>query len=349
MSGEKMTVGKRADFIGKIIVIVLMTVFVIVGIFTMVGKKSGGGMPQGMSGMGRGGSQGDMTTVTVSVKAMEPETLQKTVLLNGDVASRTETSIYPDTSGKVSRILKSLGDTVRKGEVIAYLDPSRPGSAYAASPVTATVAGTIIQLPYSVGDTIGTSNALAVVGSLQDLEIRVKVSEKYSSYLKVGLPAYVSLVSAPEEHFTARISSISPVVNPASRTQEVTLALDQKDSRIKPGMFAQVRLVIIEEKDTFVVPLEAIRSYNDDSAVFVVAADSTAYRKIVTTGVSNDNDIQITSGLLEGDQVIVAGSVTEGMKVRIAGTALPADLASSQPSGQPSMQPPAGQMPPAGR
>lgn len=349
MSGEKMTVGKRADFIGKIIVIALMAVFVTVGILTMVGKESGGGMPQGMSGMGRGGSQGDMTTVTVSVKAMEPETLQKTVLLNGDVASRTETSIYPDTSGKVSRILKSLGDTVRWGEVIAYVDPSRPGSAYAASPVTATVAGTIIQQPYSVGDTIGTSNALAVIGSLQDLEIRVKVSEKYSSYLKVGLPAYVSLVSAPEEHFTARIASISPVVNPASRTQEVTLVLDQQDSRIKPGMFAQVRLVIIEEKDAFVVPLEAIRSYNDDSAVFVVAADNTAYRKIVTTGVSNDNDIQIVSGLIQGDQVIVAGSVTEGMKVRIAGTALPADLASSQPSGQPSMQPPAGQMPSAGR
>ncbi len=337
-----MTVGKRADFIGKIIVIALMAVFVTVGILTMVGKESGGGMPQGMSGMGRGGSQGDMTTVTVSVKAMEPETLQKTVLLNGDVASRTETSIYPDTSGKVSRILKSLGDTVRRGEVIAYVDPSRPGSAYAASPVTATVAGTIIQQPYSVGDTIGTSNALAVIGSMQDLEIRVKVSEKYSSYLKVGLPAYVSLVSAPEEHFTARIASISPVVNPASRTQEVTLVLDQQDSRIKPGMFAQVRLVIIEEKDAFVVPLEAIRSYNDDSAVFVVAADNTAYRKLVTTGVSNDNDIQIVSGLIQGDQVIVAGSVTEGMKVRIAGTAMATTGASGQSSGQPATQPPAG-------
>ena len=342
MSGEKMTVGKRADFIGKIIVIALMAVFVTVGILTLVGKESGGGMPQGMSGMGRGGSQGDMTTVTVSVKAMEPETLQKTVLLNGDVASRTETSIYPDTSGKVSRILKSLGDTVRWGEVIAYVDPSRPGSAYAASPVTATVAGTIIQQPYSVGDTIGTSNALAVIGSLQDLEIRVKVSEKYSSYLKVGLPAYVSLVSAPEEHFTARIASISPVVNPASRTQEVTLVLDQQDSRIKPGMFAQVRLVIIEEKDAFVVPLEAIRSYNDDSAVFVVAADNTAYRKLVTTGVSNDNDIQIVSGLIQGDQVIVAGSVTEGMKVRVAGTAMATTGASGQSSGQPATQPPAG-------
>ncbi|MBO5124931.1 MAG: efflux RND transporter periplasmic adaptor subunit [Spirochaetaceae bacterium] len=337
-----MTVEKKADRIGKIIVIVLMAVFVTVGILTMVGKESGGGMPQGMSGMGRGGSQGDMTTVTVSVKAMEPETLQKTVLLNGDVASRTETSIYPDTSGKVSRILKSLGDTVRRGEVIAYVDPSRPGSAYAASPVTATVAGTIIQQPYSVGDTIGTSNALAVIGSLQDLEIRVKVSEKYSSYLKVGLPAYVSLVSAPEEHFTARIASISPVVNPASRTQEVTLVLDQQDSRIKPGMFAQVRLVIIEEKDTFVVPLEAIRSYNDDSAVFVVAADNTAYRKLVTTGVSNDNDIQIVSGLIQGDQVIVAGSVTEGMKVRVAGTAMATTGASGQSSGQPATQPPAG-------
>lgn len=323
--------GKKSDLIGKIIVIALIAVFVAVGIFTMVGKGAGKGMPP-MAGMGgmppmagggvsRGGSQGtaQIAAVTVSVKTMEKETIQKTVLLNGDVASKTQTSIYPDTSGKVSRLLRKVGDSVRKGEVIAYVDPSRPGSAYAASPVTSTVSGTVIQLPFNVGDTVSTGNALAVIGSLDELEIRVRVSEKYSAYLKQGLPAYVSLVSAPEEVLLATVTSISPVVNSSNRTQDVVLSLEQHHKAIRPGMFAQVRLVVQEEKDTFVVPQEALRSFNEEPAVFVVNADNTALRKIVQTGLANDNDIQITAGLEAGDQVITAGSVAEGLPVRIAG------------------------------
>ncbi|MEE0133304.1 MAG: efflux RND transporter periplasmic adaptor subunit [Treponema sp.] len=319
-----MSKGKKSDFIGKIIVIALIAVFVGVGIFTMVGKGSGRGMPPmgGMRPMAGGGVPRGATqiaAVTVSVKTIEKETIQKTVLLNGDVASKTQTSIYPDTSGKVSRLLKQVGDSVRKGEVIAYVDPSRPGSAYAVSPVTATVSGTVIQLPFNVGDTVNTGNALAVIGSLEELEIKVKVSEKYSAYLQQGLPAYVSLVSAPEEVLLAKITSISPVVNTSNRTQDVVLSLEQKHKAIRPGMFAQVRLVVQEEKETFVVPQEALRSFNDEPAVFVVTADNTALRKIVKTGLANDNDIQITAGLEVGDQVITAGSVTEGLPVRIAG------------------------------
>lgn len=323
-----MSTGKKSDFIGKIIVIALIALFVVVGIFTMVGKGSGKGMPPmgGMppmagGGMSRGGSQraAQIAAVTVSVKTIEKETIQKTVFLNGDVASKTQTSIYPDTSGKVSRLLKQVGDSVRKGEVIAYVDPSRPGSAYAVSPVTATVSGTVIQLPFNVGDTVNTGNALAVIGSLEELEIKVKVSEKYSAYLQQGLPAYVSLVSAPEEVLLAKITSISPVVNTSNRTQDVVLSLEQNHKAIRPGMFAQVRLVVQEEKETFVVPQEALRSFNDEPAVFVVTADNTALRKIVKTGLANDNDIQIIAGLEVGDQVITAGSVTEGLPVRIAG------------------------------
>lgn len=316
-----MSKGKKSDLIGKIIVIVLIAVFVAMGIFTMIGKNAAGGMAAGgMPGMPRGGQGGNQpAAVTVSVKTLEPETIQKTVLLNGDVASKTQTSIYPDTSGKVSRLLKKVGDSVRRGEVIGYVDPSRPGSAYAVSPVTATVSGTVIQLPFNVGDTVNTSNALAVIGSLEDLELKVKVSEKYSSYLKTGLPAYVSLVSAPDTLFLAKVTSVSPVVNTSNRTQDVVLSLDQKYAGIRPGMFAQVRLVVQEAQDTFVVPLDALRNYNDEAAVFVVTADNIAVRRIVQTGLSNDNDIQITAGLMAGDQVIVAGSVTDGLPVRIAG------------------------------
>lgn len=305
-----MSMEKKSDLIGKIIVITLIAVFVAVGITSMTKGK-----PAAATGMTE---KPAAAAVTVSVKTVAPETIQKTVLLNGEVSSRVETNIYPDTSGKISQVLKDIGDDVKRGDIIAYVDPSKPGSAYAASPVRATVAGTITYLPFHAGDTISSSTALATIGSLQDLEITLNVSEKYSSYIKNGLVAYVSLLSAPDTTFEAEITSISPVVNPASRTQQVTLKFNKNDPRIKPGMFAQVRLVIQEEENVFVLPQTALKTYNDDTTVFIVTPDDKAKRVVVTTGISNDADTQITSGLVSGDKVITAGSVTEGSKIRIA-------------------------------
>ncbi|MBR5867655.1 MAG: efflux RND transporter periplasmic adaptor subunit [Spirochaetaceae bacterium] len=307
---------KKFDLIGKIIVIILIALFVAIGIITITKDKNANPM-QGPAGyMGNSGP----ATITVSVKPIEPELIQKTVLLNGNVSSKVETSIYPDTSGKITKILKNVGDSVINKEIIAYIDPSKPGSTYAASPIKATVSGTIINLPYHIGDTVSSSTALATIGSLDDLEITLNVSEKYSSYLKNGLNAYVSFLSAPGEIFTAKVTSVNPVVNALSRTQKVTLELDKKDVRVKPGMFAQVRLVIQEKKDVIVIPQTAVKLYNDEKTVFIVTPEETARRVVITEGISNDTEVQITSGLVYGDKVITAGSVTDGAKIKIAGT-----------------------------
>ena len=207
----------------------------------------------------------------------------------------------------------------KKGEIIAYVDPSKPGSAYAVNPVVSTVTGTVISMPVNPGDTVSTSTVIGAVGSLRDLKITVYVSEKYSGYLKKGLNAFVSFTSMPGEEFSAKVTSVSPVVNNLNRTIETVLELDKYDSRIKPGMFATVSLVIQEEDNSFVVPKSAIKTYNTDSTVFVIDENNTAKRVVVTTGISNDNDIQITSGLEEGMQVITAGSATEGSPVKVAG------------------------------
>ena len=212
-----------------------------------------------------------------------------------------------------------MGASVKKGEIIAYVDPSKPGSAYAVNPVVSTVTGTVISMPVNPGDTVSTSTVIGAVGSLRDLKITVYVSEKYSGYLKTGLKAFVSFTSMPGEEFSAKVTSVSPVVNNLNRTIETVLELDKYDSRIKPGMFATVSLVIQEEDNSFVVPKSAIKTYNTDSTVFVIDENNTAKRVVVTTGISNDNDIQITSGLEEGMQVITAGSATEGSPVKVAG------------------------------
>jgi RND family efflux transporter MFP subunit len=108
------------------------------------------------------------------------------------------------------------------------------------------------------------------------------------------------------------------VVNSANRTVEISLTPDTNDPRIKPGMFATVDLVIREQKNTFVLPKSAVKTYNDTRVVYIIDKGGTARRTEVTTGLSNDSEVEILSGISAGDQVITAGAVTDGSPVRIA-------------------------------
>jgi multidrug efflux pump subunit AcrA (membrane-fusion protein) len=293
------------------------------------GQEQAGG--QGAGGQGQAAPQGQATdqgqqggrqaaanAITVSAKTLERESIQQLIKLNGDVSSQSEVSVFPDTSGKIIRILKNLGDTVRQGDAIAYIDPSRPGSAYIESPVISPVGGTITSLPVTGGLTVSPSTVIAVIGALDKLKITIYVAEKYSSYLRQNLPAYVSFASTPGVEFEAMVSMVSPVVNNKNRTIETTLNLASQDPRIKEGMFASVRLVIREERDSLVIPRSAIKDYNGEDTVYIIDEENLARRVPVTVGLTNDSDAQIIAGLNPGDRVITAGAVTDGSPVRIA-------------------------------
>ncbi|MBO7421109.1 MAG: efflux RND transporter periplasmic adaptor subunit [Spirochaetaceae bacterium] len=280
------------------------------------GAKGGGGMPGAPGGAPQDAAA---NTVTVSAKTVKPETIIATVHVNGDVSSKSEVSTFPITSGKITQVRYDIGDKVTKNDIIAYVDPSKPGANYVASPVKAPVSGTIIECNVHPGDTVGPNTVIATIGSVTDIEVVVYVSKKYSKYLKQGLPAYLYLTAYADEKFLTRIASISPVVAKNTRTIKVSLELEKYDARIKPGMFASIDLVIQQRDNTIVVPKRALRTFNDEQCVFVInPATNTAERVIVTVGLTNDNEAQITSGLTAGQKVITAGSVTEGCPVRIA-------------------------------
>lgn len=262
-------------------------------------------------------SQSVDESITVSALLLTPSTVESTIKLNGEISSQYEVTIYPDTSGKITSLNAKIGDSIQKNTRIASVDPSKPGSSYIASPINSTVTGTIIDIPIKLGDTVSTGSAIATVGSLSDLEITVHVSEKYNTHLKKGLHAYVELPSLPEEQFLAKIVQISPVVNKTKRTIEVTLQFTKKDSRIKPGMFCSLRLVIQKADDTIVIPKTALLTYNAEPVVYTIDENNLVHRKKVTTGLSNDTQVEITSGLTLGETIVTAGSVYDGSKVRI--------------------------------
>ncbi len=301
-------------------------------IYTLGGSgSSAGGPPGGMPGASGGaasgmpaafgGSSSNAAAATVAVEAEVSELgdVNQFIRVNGDVVSDVSVDIYPDVSGKLIERKVQLGSYVKKGDIIAVVDPSTPGVVYSKSSVVSTISGTVTAVNATVGDTVSTGSSIAEVGDLSNLSLVTYVPERYISYLKTGLTAEVTFEAFEDRVFQARVVQLNPVVDTSSRSLEIKLEILNPDSGIRAGMFASMKLITRESTNCISVLNTALSSYYEDTVVFVLNDDDTVERRVVTTGLVSDSRTEITSGLEEGEIVITQGtsSLTDGTAVRV--------------------------------
>lgn len=266
------------------------------------------------------GGQGSRIATAVRVTPVVKDTIENSVLINGDVLAVSQVSIFPTVAGKIIDTLFQVGDRVTQGMVVATVDPSRPGQIYSASPVLSTIDGTILQAPVNKGDTVSTQTPVYVVGDLSNLMVETFVPERFSNATRLGLSAQVSLEALPGESFRAVVNELSPVLDPASRTLRIRLRFSGRmDPRIKAGMFATVSLVTNTHRDVPVIPRGAVINTNGTWIVFTVTDQNLAARREVSLGLESQDFIEITDGLEPGDMVVSEGQnfLTDGDPVRV--------------------------------
>lgn len=294
---------------------VLLTVAAVVAINATKNTENAGGLGKG-GGRGRGGTGNTIFTVR-SAEAVK-KTLNDYVITNGEVESQSAVEVFPSMGGKVQQINVLLGSQVKKGDVIAKIDPSEPGTKYALSPVEAPISGSIVSTPLKVGTKVTTNSAITMIGDIDNLQISASVPERYVSELKTGLKAEITVEAYPDVIFMATVSRVSPVVDAATRTKQVIMNFDKKDSRVNAGMFAKVKLYTSKYSGKLVVPSDAIITNDDDvSYLFVVNDDYTVSRRTVKTGKAIDGMIQVTDNLMAGERVVYEGmlSLSDGANV----------------------------------
>lgn len=297
---------KTAVIVG---VLVLVTALACV----LIGKKG----KSTEVGAGMRGNERRGLVVTVRSEEAKVQTLNDYVITNGEVESQSAIEVYPSMSGKISRINVMLGSRVQKGDVIAYVDPSEPGSTYAQSPVEAPISGSIVSSPLKVGAKVGTTTAVTMIGDIENLQISALIPERYIAELKPGLKAEITLEAYPDIVFNATVSRVSPVVDRTSRTKEIILNFDRNDSRINAGMFAKVKLYTSSYSGNIAVSKDAVVEDDDQSYLFIVNDDMTVSKRIVKLGETVDTMVQVTDNLMPGERVVVEGmlSLSDGASV----------------------------------
>lgn len=262
------------------------------------------------------------TIYAVNADIVQAGNLDDYLEFGGDVSSVSAVDVYPDAAGKISRIRVSVGDLVKKDQIIAYVDPSRPGMNYSENPVKAPISGRVTSFPPTIGTMVSQSYSIAKISDTDELQIKVNVAERFISRIRENQTAIVSFDAYPGVEFKARVFEVSPVLDTTSRTMLAKLKVEPADSRIKAGMYARVKLITDTIEGAVVISNDAIVYRDGKPYVFTAkseSAESSVNMVSVKEGLSVDNKTEIQEGLKEGDVIIIKGQslLSDGSKVKI--------------------------------
>lgn len=302
---------KVSTWIILVLIIAVTAIGILVVNISKSNKKSG--MPMMM-----GGGRYVPSATAVKTVVAENSILHDYVVTNGEIETQKSIEVFPSIGGEVVEMKVSLGSPVKAGDVIAYIDPSEPGSYYAKSPVTAPISGSIITSPVKTGQKVSMNSVITKIGDIENLQVTAKIPESYVGDLRIGQNAEISLKAYPDDVFYAKVVRISPVVDPASRTKEIILNFDKKYEKVNAGMFAKVKLYTVDYSGYPTIKQSAFVNNNDDYYLFVVKPDSTVEKRKVIRGENVDGFYQVLEGVEPGEIVVVEGMLTlyEGAEVR---------------------------------
>jgi multidrug efflux pump subunit AcrA (membrane-fusion protein) len=298
--------------------VLLMLLVIGLSFFTGCSKADGAKAPAG-------GSAPDVPVFAVNTTAAVQGQIQDYLALSGDIVAGSTVDAYSDVAGKITVLHVAVGTRVRKDQAIATVDPSRPGMTYVPGVAKAPIAGTIVSLPAQVGMTISQSVPLARIAGGNALEIKVYVAERFISKMAMGLPCEITLDAYPGEIFRGSITEVSPTVDPASRTMEVRVNVENSGSRLKTGMFAKVRIITERKNNIVKIPAAAMIQRFGENYIFTVETDtrnpafSVARRKTVVPGIVIDGVMEVQQGLKPDEEVIVRGQslLEDGSRINV--------------------------------
>ena len=180
--------------------------------------------------------------------------------------------------------------------------------------------GVITARNYDNGDMYSGGSPVLVVEQITPVKLLINVSETYFTKVKKGTPVDVKLDVYGDEVFTGTINLIYPTIDATTRTFQVEIRLDNKDQRVRPGMFARATLNF-GTADNVVVPDLAIvkQAGSGDRYVYVYKDGKVTYNK-VELGRRMGAEYELISGVPDNSRVVIAGQtkLVNGMEVEIA-------------------------------
>ncbi len=245
-------------------------------------------------------------------------------------AAQTTDSALQDVYDSFSASLASAQDGVESAQAGVESAQEAYETALenaAAREVKSPITGTVIELNATPGQSIGAtaqasgSTTLCQVANLTEMKVTVQVGEADINEVEVGQTARLTF-SAVDDEIEGEVVSVAATSGSgdsygydgggSSATYSVEIVVREPDSRIRPGMTAQVSIVTTQIDDTLIVPTLALTDLGDDTALVSVQVDPETHemREVTVRVISRSNSeaaVEVIDGeLSDGDEVVVS-------------------------------------------
>lgn len=260
-------------------------------------------------------------SVPVAVATVQRADMESILELTGDIRGLNEARLYPKVPGKLMRRVKDVGDTVRKGEIVALVDRDEPALEFAPGEVTSPLDGVVTRYFVDRGEVVSPATPVAEVAEISPVKVLVRIGERDLPQIHLKQSARFRVDAYPKQVFRGSVAQISQALGMGSRAADVEIRLENPDRMLKPGMFARVELILDRHARVLSVPEEAIIEVGDESFVYVVT-DGTVSRRAVGTGLRQSGRVEIQSGLTGSERVVTIGwqNLTDGSAVDVVET-----------------------------
>jgi len=264
-------------------------------------------------------------TKPVEVEVVTTTTFKKFLSFTGDIEGIEEIDVFPKVSGKLERIKVQEGDRVTEGQVLALVDRDVAGMKFELAEVTSPVEGIIGWIFLDVGAGVSPPSPSPEMGTeifrivnMDQVKVVINVIEKDLPKIRRGQRAEVQVDAYIGKNFSGKVSLVSPVVDPVARTAQVEITLANPKHLLKPGMFAQVKIIERTKKDAILIPSYALLEVSNKIEVFLVKGGKALPRRI-EVGATGTELVEVVDGLSPGDSLVISGHhrIEDGDSVRI--------------------------------
>ncbi len=179
--------------------------------------------------------------------------------------------------------------------------------------------GLVTDRPLFAGETAPSGTPLITVMETSALIAKLHIAQIQAQQLSVGAPATIS-VPGLDDPVDAKVSLISPALDPGSTTVEVWLRVENPKNILKAGTPVHTSITGRTVSNALLVPSETLQTAPDGSKfVMVIGTDSAAHKHPVTIGIQTAKEVQILSGIMAKDTVVTAGAyaLDDGTKVKV--------------------------------
>jgi multidrug efflux pump subunit AcrA (membrane-fusion protein) len=184
------------------------------------------------------------------------------------------------------------------------------------------IAGIVADRSVYAGEMPASGTPIVLIVDISQVVARANIPVKEAAAIKVGRPA---TIAGPDGDIAGKVTVVSPAVDPQTTTVEVWVQAPNPGEKLKPGATARITIKAETLQDVIIVPASALLNSDEGGQkVMVAGKDNLAHERKISVGIRQGDNLQLISGVQEGEKVIIAGGLGLDDKARIKIVAAPA-------------------------